>query len=146
MNNKFGLRGHLRVWKGEELVIDTDNLITDAGLEEVAKLIGSGLNGTSFGYIAFGTGTTVEANTDTTLETEIDRVQATIELDTTNVSNDTVKLTATHTASGTEGITEYGIFNAGSGGTMLSRKVKDVVNLSAGESITIEWKIWVERA
>ena len=45
--------------------------------------------------------------------------------------------------SGTGAITEAGVFNASSGGTMLCRTVFSVVNKGADDSMTITWTITV---
>jgi hypothetical protein len=44
---------------------------------------------------------------------------------------------------GTGALTEAGIFNASSGGTMLCRTVFSVVNKGAADSMTITWTITV---
>jgi len=71
------------------------NIITNAGLAAIIRLVFSGLTETKFGYIAIGTGTTAEAATDTALVAEIKRKSATVSQTTTSVSGDTALLTAT---------------------------------------------------
>ena len=143
MRNNLKLKGHLKVYKNKELVLDVPNLIVDAGKAEVAKLIGAGLGGTSFSHIAIGSGTTAAASTDTALEVEVARMTATITNITTTITNDTVRFEATYNATAAVTITEYGIFNAATGGTMLSRRVENAINLNNGDSLTILWDIQV---
>ena len=44
---------------------------------------------------------------------------------------------------GTGAVTEAGIFNAGSGGTMLCRTTFPAVNKASGDSIAITWVVTV---
>jgi len=126
-----------------------DNLVVNAGKAEVAKLIGAGLEGAAFSHIAIGTGTTDAVATDTALEAEVARKAATVTSVTTNVTNDTAQFEATFSSAdgltGTAAITEYGLFNAATEGTMLSRVVQTAKNLDwdAGDSLTVTWQIVV---
>ena len=122
------------------------NLITNAGLAGVAsRLNGSGAEA-AFTYVAIGTGTTAAAVTDTTLETEIStdggsRAAATCTRTTTDVTNDTAQMVATYTFSGSFAVTESGIFNDASSGTMLARRVFSAYNVTSGDQLTITWTI-----
>jgi len=120
------------------------NIITNAGLAEVVRLVFSGLTGTKFGYIAIGTGTTAETASDTALVNEIKRKSATVTQTTTTITNDTALLEATFSSAdgltGTSAVSEAGVFNASSGGTLLARKTFSAVNVNwdagvKGESI-----------
>lgn len=100
-----------------------NNIITNAGKAQLALLAGDA-SATPFTYIAVGTSATAVAATDTTLTAEIvdsglARAAATVSRVTTTVTNDTLQLTYTWTASGSKTIEEIGIFTASSGGTML---------------------------
>ena len=120
------------------------NVIVNAGKAEVANLIIGG--GTPFSYIAIGTGTGSASATDTALGSETHRVSAATSRVTTNVSNDTAQLVATFSGySGTEAVTESGVFNASSGGTMLCRQTFSALNIDwdAGDSLQVTWKIVV---
>ena len=127
------------------------NIITNAGIAEVIRLVFSGLTGTKFGYIAIGTGTTAEAATDTALQAEIARKSATVTQTTTTVSGDTALLEATFSKAdgltGTANVSEAGVLNASSGGVLLARKVFSAVplNWDAGDSITIRYYIQMTR-
>jgi len=151
----FKLKGKvkIRIYKaktGEVIEEEFDNLIVNAGKAEVAKLIGSGLGGTAFGYIAIGTGTTSETATDTALEAEVIRKAATVTSVTTNVTDDTAQFEASFSSadglSGSSAITEYGLFNADTEGVMLSRTVQSAKNLDwdAGDTLTVTWQIIVQ--
>jgi len=72
-----------------------------------------------FDWHAFGTGTTAESNTDTTLETEVDsREQGTL---TEGATANIFKTVATHEFAGTHTITEFGVLSAETVGTLLDR-------------------------
>ena len=152
---RLGLKGKvkIRIYKaktGEVIEEEFDNLVVNVGKAEVAKLIGSGLGGTAFGYIAIGTGTTAEAATDTALEAEVIRKAATVTSVTTNVTDDTAQFEASFSSAdgltGTSAITEYGLFNDPSAGTMLSRTVQAAKNLDwdAGDTLSVTWQIIVQ--
>jgi len=129
------------------------NGITNAGMAEVAGLIASGITGvTAFGYIAIGTGTTAFDPSQTALVTEIKRKSATTSRVTTTVTNDTAQWVATFSSAdgltGTSAVTESGIFNASTGGTMLARQVFSTLNINwdAGDSLQVTWKVQVKQA
>ena len=122
------------------------NLITNAGFAGAAgRLMGSGAPA-AFTYIAVGTGATAANVTDTTLQTEtatsgLSRVAGTASLVTTTVTNDTAQLTTTFTVSGTVAVTESGVLNASSSGTLLCRQVFSAINVVSGDSLAITWKV-----
>jgi hypothetical protein len=127
------------------------NIITDAGLAAIIRLVFAGLTETKFGYLAIGSGTTPESPTDTALQAEIARKTATISQTTTTITGDTALLTATFSRAdgltGTSNVCEAGIFNAASGGILLARKVFPCVplNWDAGDSITINYYVQMSR-
>jgi len=91
-------------------------------------------------HMGVGTGTTAESAGQTALVTQLVRVALT----STTASNNQVIYAATFAAGeGTGAITEAGIFNAGSGGTMLSRTVFSAVNKAASDTLIINWTITV---
>lgn len=125
------------------------NLITNAGAAGVASRInGSGAEA-AFTYIAVGTGTTAAAVTDTTLVTEtaasgLSRVAATASRVTTDVTNDSARLTTTFTVTGSVAVTESGVFNASSVGVLLARQVFSAVNVVNGDSLSVTWTFDVD--
>jgi len=127
------------------------NIITNAGLAAIIRLVFAGLTETKFGYLAIGTGTTAEAATDTALVAEVKRKAATISQTTTTITGDTALVSATFSKadglSGTQNICEAGIFNAAAGGILLARKTFACVplNWDAGDSITINYYVQMSR-
>lgn len=149
--DKVGLVGQISVrafhaGESEPFVVRDfkPNTITNAGLAAVAKLIGEGLSEDKFDYIGIGTDDTAAAATDTALGTEIEsRADCTVTNITTNETNDTAQFVGTVSITASRSIAEYGLFNASSGGDMLSRQVQSAINLESGDSIEITWKITV---
>ncbi len=115
------------------------NLVVSAG----KTFIASRMVGTSqaiMSHMAIGTGTTTPAVAQTTLTTEAGRVT----LASSSFSSNAVTYTATFPAgTGTGAITEAGIFNAASAGTLLCRTTFPVVNKAAGDSIAVTWVVTV---
>ena len=65
-------------------------------------------------------------------------------LTSTTVSTNTITYVASFAAgTGTGAVTEAGIFNASSAGTMLCRTVFPVVNKQSGDSMTVTWTVTV---
>jgi hypothetical protein len=116
------------------------NLVVSAGKTYIAARMQGSAIPTVMGYMAIGTGTATPAVGNTTLGVEAGRVA----LASFSSSSNQVTATATFPAgTGTGAITEAGIFNANSAGTMLCRTTFPVVNKAAGDSIAITWVVTV---
>ena len=124
----------------EELNID--NLVVTVGKGYITSRMKDN-TATAMSHIAVGTGAVAPVAADTALGTEIGtRVAGTVTQQTTSTANDTFRIVATFAAgNGTGALTEAGIFNASSAGTMLSRTTFAAINKAAGDSITITWNI-----
>jgi hypothetical protein len=139
--NQDGLtiKGHVNVkLYGEDGQLkderDFDNLVTTAGKAHIADQLSSSPAGDAMSHYAIGSGTTDPAAGDTALETELARVSLTSRTDSTNV----VTYVGTFPAgTGTGAVTEYGILNASSGGTLLARAEAAVINKAAGDSLVV---------
>jgi len=91
-------------------------------------------------HMAVGTSTTSASAGQTALVSESARVA----LASTSVSSAVVTYTATFPAgTGTAALTEAGILNASSSGTMLCRTVFSVVNKGSADAMTITWTVTV---
>lgn len=130
--------------------VETPNALTNSGFNEVAGLFCNDQSGsyTAFDYIAVGTGTTTATATDTQLETEITdnglaRAASTGTLVTENVANDTAQFVKSFSVTGSEAVTESGVFNDGSAGTMLCRQTFSAINVENGDTLQITWKVTV---
>ena len=140
INENFKVTGAVKITKNGEVVREIPNTIVTAGKNELASLITG--NGTVFGYMAVGTGTTSVVAGDTTLETELDRNATTVSGGT--ATNNTIEFeTVWNAGDGTGAITEAGIFNASSSGDMLARTTFSAVNKSSSDILTITWTVTI---
>ena len=120
------------------------NLVVNPGLAFiVSRMINTAAAAMS--HMAVGTGTTAAAAAQTALVTESARVALTSStIVTTTVTGDSVQyIAAFGPGVGTAAITEAGLFNAASVGTMLARTVFPVINKGANDTLTLTWKITV---
>jgi hypothetical protein len=122
------------------------NLITNAGRALISGLINGSGSPAAATYVAVGTGATAANAADTTLQTEsstsgLSRAAGTVSLVTTSVTNDTAQVTKTFTVTGSVAVTEAGLLNAASTGTLLARQVFSAINVVNGDSLQITWKI-----
>lgn len=124
---------------------DEHNLVVSAGLAYIASRM-KDATATAMSHMGVGTGTTPAAAGDTALGTALG---ARVALDsttitTTSVTDDSVQYVATFGAGVSTGaITEAGIFNALTDGTMLCRTVFSVINKGALDTLVITWKVTV---
>jgi hypothetical protein len=133
------LKGKLAIAINGETVKEVDNLVVTDGKEYVASRM-KDASTTAMSRMAIGTGSTAAAASNSALGSEAARVALT----STTVSGADVTYVATFGAgTGTGAITEAGILNAASSGTMLCRTVFDVVNKGASDSMTITWTVTV---
>jgi len=115
------------------------NLVVTVGKNYIASRM-VGTSAAIMANMAIGTGTGTPAAADSTLGTEAGRVT----LASGTASTNTVTYTATFPAgTGTGAITEAGVFNAASAGTMMCRTTFPVVNKASGDSIAITWVVTV---
>ena len=115
-----------------------DNLIVDAGFDLICDAIGKSTSRPAvISHIAVGTGAVVPAAGDTTLGTEIARLAATYAH---TGGTKIFDMSATFAAgTGTGAITESGILNAASTGTLLDRVTFAVVNKGSDDSMTVKF-------
>ena len=138
INDDLKIKGRLTIALNDEVVQEVDNLVVTAGKNYVADRMKN--NSTVMSHMAIGTGTSAAGASDTTLGSESARTPLT----SSTVSTNTIVYVDTFAAgTGTGAITEAGVFNASSGGTMLCRTVFSVVNKGADDSMTITWTITV---
>ena len=116
-----------------------ENLVVTTGKNYVASRM-AGTSANVMSHMAIGTGSTAAAAADTTLGTESARVSLT---STTNNNNDVVYVATfpANTPASAAAITEAGLFNASSGGTMLCRTVFAQVNKQTADALTIPWTV-----
>lgn len=115
---------------------EVKNTTVDAGFSAVCAMMGQG-SIVPFTYCAIGTGTTEPDNEDTALESESARVQGGYTLVSAKVWTNVSTFGA---GVGTGAITESGLLNASSNGTLLCRQTFAVVNKGADDSMIVTWQ------
>lgn len=121
---------------------ETPNTIVVDGLAQAAGLI-NGVVTEAFDHIAIGTGTTAASSSDTALVAEAERASATCSRTTTTETNDTAQLVNTFSFNAGSAITESGVQDAASVGTILCRQTFSAINVSSGDSLQVTWKVAV---
>ena len=147
INDTFQIVGDLRIKLRNiltgEITVDRleKNLVVNVGKSFIASRM-AGNASAVMGWMAVGTNNTAPSATDTTLNTELARVATTVSGGTP--SGNTVQYVGVYPAGvATGALTEAGIFNASSAGTMLSRTTYSVINKGASDEMTITWVITV---
>ena len=137
LNSEVTLTGHVTVAINGEVVQEIPNLVVTTGKGYVVSRM-KDATATAMTHLAVGTNNAAAAAGNTALGAEVGRVALT---STTVVSAaGTITYVATLTAgTGTGALTEAGLFNASSGGTMLCRTVYSTVNKGANDSMTLTW-------
>ena len=116
------------------------NLVVTTGLGYIASRM-KDASATAMTHMALGSGTTNALAAQTDLITLLGSREA---LDSTTVTANAVAYVASFEATDATGaVTEAGIFNASTGGTMLCRVKFDVVNKAADDTMTVTWTITV---
>ena len=117
------------------------NLVVDTGLDYIASRM-KDATATAMSHMEVGTDNTAAGASDTALGAAVGSSRVT--LDSTTVTDNAISYVATFPAgTGTAALTEAGVFNASSGGTMLCRTVFSVINKGASDSMTITWTITI---
>ena len=120
-----------------------DNLVVDTGLDFIASRM-EGTSSAVMSHMALGSGTTAAAAGDTDLESILGSREA---LDSTTVTDNAVAYVASFEAGDATGaVTEAGIFNASSGGSMLCRTVFGSVAKQADDTMSVTWTITISAA
>ena len=144
LNEDLKMKGELTVTvRAEDGTLKQEfnvpNLVVTVGKNYIASRMASN-SATVMSHMAIGTGTGTPIVGDTTLGIEAGRVA----VSSFSASTNTVTATATFPAgTGTGAITEAGILNGSSTGTLLCRTTFPVVNKASSDSIAITWVITV---
>jgi chloramphenicol 3-O-phosphotransferase len=144
INDLIKVRGELKLTLSspqgnvkQEIIVP--NLVVTTG----KNLIASRLKDTTdaaMTHMAIGTGSTAAAAGNTALGSEAGRVALT----STTVTNNAVAYVASFGAgTGTGAITEAGLLNASSSGTLLCRTVFSVINKGANDTLGITWTVTI---
>ena len=139
LNDGLKLTGKLSIAINGEVVQEVPNLVVTAGKGYVASRM-KDASATAMSHMGIGSGSTAAAASDTALGSQLARTSLT---STTVSGADVVYVDTFPAGTGTGAVTEAGLFNASSGGTMLCRTVFDVVNKGASDAMTITWTVTV---
>lgn len=138
------LTGHWQavLERGSQVVAQTSglNVICTSGLHAFVDYLCSAAASATrnpFYFCAIGSDSTTEAATDTALGTELSRHTGTV---TAFTSVYQVKATFA-SGSGTGNIYEYGLFNANTGGQMLSRDTQGLITKGANDTLTVTMQL-----
>ncbi len=115
---------------------EIDNLVVTTGRAWLAQRMTSAA--TLMSHMGVGTGATAPALGDTALQVQLVRVALTSQSTASNVATFEADFAP---GVGTGAITEAGIFNAASAGTMLNRATFAEMNKGAGDAIKILWTV-----
>ena len=119
--------------------IHVPNLVVTVGKNFIASRM-VGTTSAVMSHMAVGTNSTTPAAANTVLVAEVARVVLTSGTSALNVAS----YSATFGPGiGTGALTEAGIFNASSAGTMLCRTTFDVINKGSADSLAINWNVTV---
>lgn len=118
------------------------NTITEVGDAHVADQLSSSPGEAAMSHMAIGTSSTAAATGNTALVSEIDRNALTSRTQGAGAAdNDVIYVGDWAAADGTGAITEAGIFNSSSGGSLLARQVFSVINKGASDTLKITWTV-----
>lgn len=115
------------------------NLVVTSGLGFISSRM-KDATATAMSHMAVGTGTTAAALGQTALVTEAARVALT---STTVTGAQIVYVASFGAGTGTGALTEAGILNASTGGTMLCRTVFSAINKGASDTLSVTWTITI---
>jgi hypothetical protein len=116
------------------------NLLVNVGLNAILdRLVGT--SEAVMSHMALGSGTQAVAAGNTALQTQLGSREA---IDTSTVTGAAVAYVCLFEAGDATGtVTEAGIFNASSSGTMLCRSVFSAITKAASDSLSVTWTITV---
>jgi hypothetical protein len=128
-------KGHIKETR------EIKNLVVSTGLTFICSRMAD-TSSNVMSHMALGSGTTPAAANQTDLVSILGSREA---LDSTSASSNTITYVASFEAGDSTGaVTEAGLFNASSGGTMLCRTVFSVVNKGAQDILNITWVITLQ--
>lgn len=142
IKDNFNFTGqlHVTVFDSNGILKDEryiPNLVVTSGKTFICSRM-AGTATAVMSHMAVGSGTNSAVVGDSALQTEITRVALT----STTPNTNTITYVGTYPAGvGTGTISEAGILNNSSGGTLLARTTFTAVPKGAGDSMTISWTI-----
>jgi len=133
LRNEFGVLKQLR---------EIDNVFTDAGDAHVADQMASTPGESAMSHMEIGTVTTTLTAGDTTLGGALDRNALTSFTQGAGGDDNKVVYVGDWAAGdGTGAVTEAGIFNSSTAGSMLCASTFSVINKGAADTLQISWTV-----
>ena len=117
------------------------NLVVNNGKGFIASRMISG-GASVMSHMALGSGTTAPAAGDTALESLLG-VREILDSSTSPASGVVLYTSSFEAGDATGAVTEAGIFNAATDGTMLCRTTFDTINKSATDTLSVTWTITI---
>jgi len=145
--DKLTVKGRVKVLLNNKVVREVDNLVVTVGKNWITSRIQGVVDGV-MSHIAIGTGVTAAAAGDTALQTEVARGALTTSGGTAVANVITFETffaadVPNVTAPATTPITEAGIFNDPTTGSMLAHTIFTVVQKGELDTLTISWEITI---
>lgn len=138
MESKFRMLSNVKLKVNGVLIQEIHNIVTTVGLTYVAARLKDSGSPTQMSHMGVGSGTTTPAALgDTTLETPMGARVALTSITAVTASIEYIGSFSGATYTGA--ISEAGIFNALSGGTMLAHVYFTGITLLTTDSLTITW-------
>lgn len=143
------MNGWLRVELRDEFgnlkdIQEGPNVFTTVGKEHVADQLASSSDEDPMSHMAVGSGTTAAAAGNTALVHEVDRNALTSRTQGAGGdANDVIYIGDWGAGDATAPLTEAGIFNSSSVGTMLVRQTFAEINKGASDTLSITWTVTV---
>ena len=139
--DSVSLTGKLQISLNGTVVQEVNNMVVTAGKGWIASRMQGVVNGVMT-HMAVGTGTVAAAAANTTLGTELARQGLTTSGGV--VAGAVITFASTFAAGvATGAITEAGVLNASSSGTLLALTVFGVINKGALDTMTISWAVTI---
>jgi hypothetical protein len=145
---KLGMTGRLTiVLKGADGKVkdvrEVKNLVVNTGLDHItSRMVGTSQNVMS--HMGLGAGTSPAAAGDTALGSALGSRKTFDSANRTGSNNENIVYVTTFNAGEATGaVTEAGIFNASTSGTMLCRTVFSVVNKGASDTLQVTWTVTI---
>lgn len=122
---------------------EIQNLVVTVGRNHIADQLAGQLEA-AMSHMAIGEGTDPQIVGDTALQSEVSRkVYASKDQGTGADANKVIYAANWAAGEGTGAITEAGMFNSATAGTMLTRTTFQVKNKGAGDSLSIQWTLTI---
>ena len=141
MKDNIKMTGRLVIRLNGDIVREVSNIVVTSGKQWIASRMDSA-TAAVMSHMHLGTGSTSEAVGDTDLETP--HSDARSPLDSVAVTTNSIKYTNNFAAGVCTGtITEAGVFNALTGGTMVARTTFGAITKGASDALQIDWTVTI---